>query len=572
MPLRLLALAVLVALAGAGAAAGRIGATKPTIATYPSAQTIPASGKLALGSGHSITLNEPVGGDDAGIIVVSNARQVALAVPRLGPLSVVPRFRHFVRFGSALIPDAVMPWDGSAQPTEAQNQPVSVEVSVPAGTKPGTYRGFMTVTADSTAVRLPLTVNVYGVTLPPPGQAAGSLLTVFGAGPQSYDGKVIQLFHYTSDDQIRAANDSLFKFMSDYRISPDSWGYGIPHDPSGYVSDSHYWKDNGGMMIRQLTAGQFPDLWIPLSNNRATSNFAGGVSPLAPESWCTYLGNVRRFWQLHGFTAQGQIPYAYPYDEPGDTHTALLARQATALHRCFPGAKMLITSTPDAGLSRLYDGKGLDDVDIWAAVDWRYYGRYTNPGQEKFGNREHLYLKEIDKARANHKLIFGYTYYSSTVPGFPSFHATEPLSNPRMFVLWAALEGLDGILYGQGLTTYGSGNPLTSNLAGHEENILIYPGNGEPIASARLEEIRAGIEDWEIFDVVRKRFGAAKVRSILGAHGLFSADAKGVKLACTIGCDLKANPPQAFPLWSHDASTAGRIEAARQDALRLFPH
>jgi hypothetical protein len=67
---------------------------------------------------------------------------------------------------------------------------------------------------------------------------------------------------------------------------------------------------------------------------------------------------------------------------------------------------------------------------------------------------------------------------------------------------------------------------------------------------------------------VRKRHGAAKVRQILGAHGLFSATAAKVKLACVVGCDVKGVPPQAWPQWSHDATTPGKIEAARLDALK----
>jgi hypothetical protein len=229
---------------------------------------------------------------------------------------------------------------------------------------------------------------------------------------------------------------------------------------------------------------------------------------------------------------------------------------------------MLVTATPDAATKRLWDGKGTDDVDIWANVLWRYYGFYTSPGKKKYGIRARVNLSANDKARAQGKKIFAYTYYG--VPGFPSFAATEPLSNPRMFVLWTALEGIDGILYAQGLTTYsGSGDPLAANIGGRGESVLIYPGNGTPVASARLEQIRGGIEDWDVFAVIRRRFGAAKVREILGSHGLFSADAKGVKLACVVGCDLKGVPPQAWPQWSHDATTAGRIEAARADALKL---
>jgi hypothetical protein len=295
-------------------------------------------------------------------------------------------------------------------------------------------------------------------------------------------------------------------------------------------------------------------------------SYVAGLSPTDPAKWCGYLGTVKQFWTLHGFLQGGAVPYVFPYDEPGDSHTTLLAEQATAVHRCFPGAKMLVTATPDSATTRLYDGKGTDNVDIWTIVDWRYYGTYTSPGQEKHGNRARSVLAQINKARSHGAKILGYTY---AFANFPSFSATEPLSDSRMFVLWTALEGLDGILYGQGLTTYsGKGNPLDQNIGSSGQSVLIYPGNGSPIASARLDQIRSGLEDWEIFNAVRKRFGAGKVWSILGAHGLFSASAKGVKLACSIGCELKGKPSQSWPQWSHDATTASKIAGARLDALR----
>ena len=60
------------------------------------------------------------------IVVVSGAREVALTVDTkiLGPLAVQVRFRHFVRFGSVLVPDALLPWDGSKRPVEQPNQPL----------------------------------------------------------------------------------------------------------------------------------------------------------------------------------------------------------------------------------------------------------------------------------------------------------------------------------------------------------------------------------------------------------------------------------------------------------------
>lgn len=565
-----LATAALGALALAAAATARIGTGVATVVTYPAAQTIPASGKLPPGGGQALKLNEPIGGDDDALAVVSGAQRVAVSLDtrKLGPLKARLRFWHFVDFGSKQVPDALLPWNGSERATEQPNQPFSVEVSVPYGTAPGTYRGSVTVTADGRATALPLSVTVYRVELPRPGQTAGSLLTVFGAGPQAYVNRAIDLFHYTSPGQIRAANDSLFAFLSAYRISPDSWGYGTPRTQSGYTSSSAWWKDAAGNMVSQLAQGPFSTLWIPVSNNRATrGRYIAGVNPYLPETWCSYLGSVSQFWAAHGWLQSGAIPYVYSYDEPGPQHTGLIARQAAVTHKCFPGADVLITANPSVANARLYDGKGTDDVDIWSVVDWRYYGLFTAPARQADGNRARMYERAIDRARAHGKRIFAYTYFGP--PAIPSFRATEPLADPRMFVLWAALEGIDGILYGEGMTTYGPpGNPLT-HIADGGERVLIYPGDGEPIPSARLEQIRSGIEDWEVFDVVRRRYGAARVRAILGRHGLFSAGPSGVKLSCLVGCDIKGPNPDAWPQWSQDWTTAARIEAARVEALRL---
>ncbi len=92
-----------------------------------------------------------------------------------------------------------------------------------------------------------------------------------------------------------------------------------------------------------------------------------------------------------------------------------------------------------------------------------------------------------------------------------------------MFLLWNALEGIQGTLYAQGTTSYGKGNPLQS-VASEGEFVLIYPGAEGPIASARLEQIRDGIEDWDVLDIVRRKRGPSAVRTILADAGLFSAD------------------------------------------------
>ncbi len=193
----------------------------------------------------------------------------------------------------------------------------------------------------------------------------------------------------------------------------------------------------------------------------------------------------------------------------------------------------------------------------------RFYGRFTSPAAPR--NRERELSASISRVRQTAS-VWSYTY--SGVSGTPGVGAAEPLSNPRVLVLWNALEGLDGLLYGQGTTTYASsGNPLDA-LAHNGEFVLLYPGRQGPIPSARLEQLRDGIEDWAVLDAVRRRSGPGAVRAILGGAGIFSANRAGTKLACHLGCALKSATKYSWPRWSHDETTAARIEKARVAALR----
>ena len=175
-----------------------------------------------------------------------------------------------------------------------------------------------------------------------------------------------------------------------------------------------------------------------------------------------------------------------------------------------------------------------------------------------------MFLRYINAARRRGKQIWTYTYDASS-HSTPGFTATEPASDPRVFVDWAAYEGITGLLYGQGTTTYAKGNPLVSNDKAKGSYVLIYPGKNGPLASARLEVLREGIEDWEILNVVRHKHGAAKVRKLLS--GLFSTTAKGAKLGCTIGCPIRTSTPYSWPIWSHNATTPRTVASMRAAAL-----
>jgi len=541
---------------------------EPAVATYPSSQSIAATGALPRGGGRQLVYNAAIGEVDDALLVVRGATTVAIRVagPGLQGLSVRLFFAHFVAAGGRMVPDALEPWDGTARRTEQSNQPIVVELEVPYGSQPGRYGAALAVTADGRQTTVPLRATVFRVTLPRPGSSHGNLLTSFHVTPESYVAKAAQLYHFTNNDQRIAANRALFAFLASYRLSPASWGFGEPRASGGYASSSRWWLDSAGNFLSELgSAPGFAALRIPISNNRTSErNYIAGLSPFKPDTWCDYLRQVRAFWAQHEVLRAESLPYLYGFDEPDFAGQRVVARQAAVLHRCFPGGEELMTGNPIPANRFLWDGKGGNDLDIWTVLSRRYYGMWTSPRTTRAGrDRGRQNLALIDRVRSRGKMVWSYTYTGH--PGTPGFAATEPVSNPRLFMLWNALEGIDGVLYAQGTTSYTKDDPLQS--IGSGEFVLLYPGPNGPLASARLEQIRDGIEDWAILDVVRKRRGAGAVRAILGRAGLFSATRAGVQLGCTVGCQLRTATTFAWPRWSRDASTPRRIEAARLAAL-----
>jgi hypothetical protein len=554
----LLVLVVLALSAGSGAAR----TLSANVGVYPSGTTFPPSAAAPAHAASSVSLTMPVGGVDDATILVRAAQHVSIVSPVIdAPLQLHLFFAHYVSVDGKDVPDALMPWDGSQRATEHTNQPLWVQVTVPYGTTPGTYQGSLTAVADGARTPVPLTVTVPPVTLPQENQVAGSLLTAFNFSPQSYSNKAASLYGVSPESTL----PELFSFLASYRISPNSWGYGNPKAASGYTSDKRWWLDKTAQMI--AAAGQptqFASMWIPISNNRwSPSTYVGGRSPYKPQAWCSYLKSVHGFWQNHGWL--NSFPYLYGMDEPGATRFRTVQRQAKVTHSCFAGSHVLVTGKPTAQNHYLWNG-GKDDVDVWVVLASRYYGEYTNPSLSRRGiSHADQELRLINSARRHHKQIWTYTYDAAS-HSTPGFAATEPASDPRVFADWAALEGITGLLYGEGTTTYAKGNPLVSIDRAKGSFVLIYPGKNGPIASARLEELREGIEDWEILNAVRHKHGSGAVRKLLS--GLFSTTAKGAKLGCTIGCPIKTSTPYSWPTWSHNAGTSRTVAQMRAAALR----
>jgi hypothetical protein len=557
---RLVLLVVVVLALSAGSGAAR--STQATVGVYPSGTTFSASSAPPAHAASAVSLAMPIGGVDDATILVRGAQNASIVSPTIdAPLRLSLFFAHYVSVDGKAVPDALLPWDGSQRATEQTNQPLWLQVTVPYGTAPGTYQGSVLVVADGTRTPVPIAVTVSPVTLPQQNEVSGSMLTAVNFSAQSYSNKVAGLYGVSPESSL----PGLFSFLASYRLSPTSWGYGNPDKASGYTSDRAWWRDKSAQMIAAAgVPARFASMWIPISNNRwSPSTYVGGRSPFEPQGWCSYLKSVHGFWQAHGWL--GSYPFLWGMDEPGLPRFRVVQRQARITHSCFPGGHVIVTGMPTAKDRFLWNG-GKDDVDAWVVLASRYYGKYTSPSLSRRGiSHATQELRLINAARRHHKQIWTYTYDAAS-HSTPGFMATEPAFDPRLFVDWAALEGITGLLYGEGMTTYGKDNPLVSNDRAKGSFVLIYPGRNEPIASTRLEVLREGIEDWEILNVVRHKHGPAAVRRLLS--GLFSTTAKGAKLGCTIGCALDTSTPYSWPTWSHNAGTPSTMASMRAAALR----
>ena len=309
-------------------------------------------------------------------------------------------------------------------------------------------------------------------------------------------------------------------------------------------------------MVKQSPAS-FATLRIPISNQRASAgNRIAGISPFALDAWCDYLQYRARLLGRARLARRAPLVPVHPRRAGSGGHAARrtaggdgapllagvehardrqpepgqplpLGRQERRRRRHLGGAvapvlRPVRRSAGEAGGDRAGPSGRQDDL-----VDDLHRRRRQPRLQRRRAPLRPAHVPALECARRDPG--------DALRPGADLVHAGRIHSTPS---------------------------------AANGESVLVYPGADGPVASARLEQIRDGIEDWDVLDIVRRKRGAAAVRTILGNAGLFSATARRVELACTIGCELHGSTRFSWPQWSHDASTAQKIEAAHLQALR----
>ena len=74
------------------------------------------------------------------------------------------------------------------------------------------------------------------------------MLTSFHVSPSAYLGTVSRLYGFDSQADRSAAHAALYRFLADYDVSPSSWGFGEPRNPTGYTTSTKWWLDSAANM------------------------------------------------------------------------------------------------------------------------------------------------------------------------------------------------------------------------------------------------------------------------------------------------------------------------------------
>ncbi|MCU0962138.1 MAG: DUF4091 domain-containing protein [Pirellulaceae bacterium] len=382
-------------------------------------------------------------------------------------------------------PDALPPVAPFSVPA-AENQPVWIDVSVPAEAVPGTYRGTVTVQAEGQLAKTgPVELTVWRFALPETPHSR----TAFGVNEES-----IAAFHgvVPGSAEHQALKCKYYELLVAHRAMP----YSLP------------------VPVESADAARY------LDNPRVTAFCVPYVDDEAA------LRKQAEYLREKGWL---QKAYLYVVDEPiTKEHYDLLRTRAQRVHAADPGFKVVVPYFREPTFAAAGGAVGLltGVCDIWCPKVHFYQEDFLTDRQ-RLGEEVWWYVcwepgapyanLYVDMAGVDHRALFwqqahyrvqGFLYWGTTHWN-PQSGTADPWTD------MATVKELSPTVYGDGS--------------------LLYPGAkvgiDGPVASIRLKLIRAGLEDVEYLRLLEEREGWDAVRAVTGklVHGL-DAYARDVKL------------------------------------------
>lgn len=420
-------------------------------------------------------------------------------------------------------PDPLLPQgaDGCTVAAGA-TQPFRVRVKPPKGTPKGVYRGTLVVTSVRGRQEIPLTVEVFGFTLPD----EMTCETAFGLSPQN----VFNYHGLTDMAQKRLVIDKYLRLLSDCHISPydpaplDPWKVtwkGLEEDPRTATPEfdwsawdvamekafGEYHFNTVRLRVEGIGGGTFHARREPIIMGYPATN------ELYHVLMAKYLGGIEAHLREKGWLDKA---FVYLFDEPAQRDYEFVMNGFRTLKRHAPALRRMLTEQPETEL--------IGGPNLWCPI-LHYLHSVAEPKCRAAGDRFWWYLcctprapyvtEFIDhpgvemrlwswqtwKEKVQGLLIWMTTYWTSEAayPDVPQNPYEDPMSWVRGYS-----------------TPKGAKRPW-----GNGDGRLVYPplaaANGrpaapvldDPVPTIRLEMLSDGIEDYEYFSMLTRRLAKA---------------------------------------------------------------
>ena len=421
-------------------------------------------------------------------------------VPFINPVTgtpIEPRGQHRERWGAPVVTVGhemyALPFDVF----KGQNQPLWIDVHVPANAAAGDYSGTFTVTTDSeSTAEIPVTLTVWDFTLPD------------GPTHKNHFGSfrnITRYFNVEGDsDRYKDIEMRYCETMAEHRINPP-----IPRSLLPEVND------DGSLTV-------IPERHEKLKDFLTRLHVTDFEIPRAPfkeptttnrDKVIRYVKDFYAYLKENGWHTRS---YYYMHDEPNLSENYALVRDYGKLvHDAVPEMRCLVVEQTTSQDSSWPD---IDPaVDIWCPL-WSF-----------------IHRESIDKKIAQGDEVWSYTALTQRTPQYhpdyekkkdydpPYWHIDRPLTSYRIPTWINRQYNITGLLYWSTITMVLDpwNNPAFSHFGTHWNGggFLLYPGipcgiDGA-ISCMRFKNLRDGMEDYEYFVILEKLGGKNAVKKIV---------------------------------------------------------
>ena len=427
-------------------------------------------------------------------------------VPFINPTTgkpIEPRRREAKRWGA---PVAVTGYDMYALPFEVfrgQNQPIWVDIHVPADAPAGIYQGTFRVRArNRLSAEVPVKLTVWDFALPDGPTHRNHFGSFRGVGRYFDAEPGSQRFQQIEARYCRA--------MAEHRLNPPIPSHLLPEVnredgslkiiPERHEALKRFMAD---LHVTDFEIPRAPFARLPVS---ATQPDYKDVSPADRQKSQRYYRDYYDYVANNGWADRA---YVYLWDEPNlrENYEQVLVL-GEIVHAAAPKLRCLV-------VEQTYpQGKDWPDidpaVDIWCPL-WAFIDRKSIEAKIAGGDEVWSYTALVQRAPEYHP---EYAKVKDLDP--PYWHIDRPLIVYRVPAWINRQYGITGLLYWSTVTAVMEpwSNPAFAHPAHFNGGgFLFYPGvpcgiDG-PVACMRLKNLRDGMEDYEYFALL-DRLGGGK--------------------------------------------------------------